>query len=130
MSWQYKLASSVRASPKAFVTRPDARLLLRPTARGAAGGFSAGSGTWDDLRLIYRWGLVLFPLQPLLKRGFRCYRITPSHCFFPWIASPGSYLPRRHKPALDLPCLDLNLDYYSYTSLTLHQPTLISLLYN
>ncbi|KAJ5669666.1 alanine aminotransferase [Penicillium macrosclerotiorum] len=44
MSWQFKLASSARASPlRACVTRPTKGLLLRPTARGPAGGFSASS---------------------------------------------------------------------------------------
>ncbi|KAJ5785141.1 uncharacterized protein N7503_010353 [Penicillium pulvis] len=43
MSWQFKLTSSVRASPlRALTTRPNG-LLLRPTAIGAAGRFSAWS---------------------------------------------------------------------------------------
>ncbi|KAJ5168708.1 alanine aminotransferase [Penicillium canariense] len=43
MSWQLRLASSVRASPRAFVTRPNGGPLLRPTTRGVAGDISAGS---------------------------------------------------------------------------------------
>ena len=51
MPWQFKLASSMRASPlRACMTRPNG-LLLRPTAR-PAGDFSV-SGTWDDVRAIY-----------------------------------------------------------------------------
>ncbi|KAI2794501.1 putative alanine aminotransferase [Penicillium oxalicum] len=41
MSWHYKLAASMRASPRGM-TRPNGGLLLRPIARGA-GGFSAAS---------------------------------------------------------------------------------------
>ncbi|KAJ6135090.1 hypothetical protein N7512_000250 [Penicillium capsulatum] len=41
MSWQFKLASSARASPlRALITRPNNGLLLRPTTR-RAGGVSA-----------------------------------------------------------------------------------------
>jgi hypothetical protein len=86
MSWQYKLASSVRASPRVIVTRPNARLLLRPTAGGAAGGFSAGSGTWDNLRYLrlYIDGALIFPPStPLQARFPLLYRMTTSHCFFP-----------------------------------------------
>ncbi|KAJ5595078.1 alanine aminotransferase [Penicillium hispanicum] len=44
MSWQFKLTSSVRASPlRALATRPNG-LLLRPTARSPAGG----SSTWSE----------------------------------------------------------------------------------
>jgi len=53
MSWQFKLASSMRVSPsplRASMTRPNG-LLLRPTAR-VAGGFSV-SGTWVHVRPLY-----------------------------------------------------------------------------
>ncbi|KAJ5515642.1 hypothetical protein N7527_007202 [Penicillium freii] len=43
MSWQYKLASSVRASPLRALTSRSNGLLHRPAARGAAGCLSARS---------------------------------------------------------------------------------------
>ncbi|KAJ5292897.1 small nuclear ribonucleoprotein Sm D1 [Penicillium atrosanguineum] len=53
MSWQFKLASSMRASPlRACVTRPNG-LLLRPTAR-IAGGLSV-SGTFEHSKLTITW---------------------------------------------------------------------------
>ena len=51
MSWQYKLC--MRASPLRLATRPNNGLLLRPSTLGAAGRFSAWSGTWDDGVLPY-----------------------------------------------------------------------------
>ncbi|KAJ5717755.1 hypothetical protein N7488_003401 [Penicillium malachiteum] len=54
MSWQFKLTASVRASPlRALTTRPNNGILLRPTALGAAGSFSAWSGSTMTQTITY-----------------------------------------------------------------------------
>jgi hypothetical protein len=122
MSWQYKLASSVRASPRVIVTRPNARLLLRPTAGGAAGGFSAGSGTWDDLRYLrlYIDGALIFPpshpSSSAVSAAISYDHIALLLSIFELLHRDRTFLAVK-KAHLDLPCFDL--DYNTLFTLPL-----------